>query len=224
MSLAARGQRGGWRAGAGRPAKPPHDRKGHRRREALASRFPVHVTLKVLPSAPNLRRRHCFDVLRAAFARGKDRFRFRLTQFTVQGNHLHLLCEAKDKQALTRGMQGLSIRIARRLNRKVGRQGRLFAERYHARILRSPTEVRHALAYVINNSRHHPPRDVTFARDWIDDLSSAPWFDGWKWPPRLRGRPLDGECPIVAATTWLLSTGWRARGLIAPDEVPGEHP
>ncbi|HKA90863.1 MAG TPA: transposase [Haliangiales bacterium] len=220
MSLAARGGRGGWRARAGRPAKAPDQRKGHRPRPSLASRHPVHVTLRVLPSAPHLRRRHCFDVLRAAFARGKDRFGFRLTQFTVQGNHMHLVCEAKDKRALTRGMQGLAIRIARRLNRRVGRTGRLFAERYHARILRSPTEVRHALAYVLNNSRHHPPRDVTFARDWIDDRSSAPWFDGWKWPPCLR-RTVDDECPVVAPSTWLLRTGWRLRGLIAPDEVPG---
>jgi len=223
MALAARGRRGGWRVGAGRPAKAAQDRRGHRRREPLASRFPVHVTLKVLPSVPHLRRRHCFAVLRAAFARGKDRFGFRLVHFTVQGNHLHLLCEAKDKHSLTRGMQGLTIRIARRLNRKIGRAGRLFAERYHARILRSPSEVRHALAYVLNNSRHHPPRHVTFGRDWIDPMSSAPWFAGWKWPPRLRGRPDDPDCPIVPPSTWLLNTGWRLRGLIAPDEVPGKH-
>jgi hypothetical protein len=120
-------------------------------------------------------------------------------------------------------LQGLAIRIARRLNRRIGRTGRLFGERYHAGILRSPTEVRGALAYVLNNARHHPPADVTFARDFIDDMSSAPWFDGWKWPPRVRGRPDDGECPVVAPSTWLLRTGWRLRGLIAPDEVPSDH-
>jgi REP element-mobilizing transposase RayT len=196
-------------------------RKGHRTRPLLASRFPVHVTLKVLRGVPYLRRSDCFRVLRKAFARGKDRFGFRLAHFTVQGNHLHLICEAKDKTSLTRGMQGLAVRIARNLNKNMRRKGRLFAERYHARILRSPTEVRRALAYVLNNSRHHMRERV--ARDWIDALSSAPLFDGWRWPPRVP-RPPDDEQVVVAPSTWLLSTGWRLRGLIAPDEVPGAGP
>src|SRR5262249_58519043 len=93
------------------------------------------------------------------------------------------ICEAKDAEVLTRGMQGLAIRMARRLNGRIGRKGQLFSERYHARILRSPTEVRRVLAYVLNNSRRHAGRDVSFPRGWIDPLSSAPWFDGWQWPP-----------------------------------------
>jgi hypothetical protein len=181
----------------------------------------VHVTLKVLRDVPYLRRGDCYLVLRKAFVRGKDRFGFRLAHFTVQGNHLHLVCEAKDKTSLTRGMQGLAVRVAKNLNARVGRRGRLFAERYHARILRSPTEVRRALAYVLNNSRHHMRERVP--RDWIDALSSAPYFDGWRWPPRVP-KPLDDDRPIVPPSTWLLSTGWRLRGLIAPDEVPGANP
>jgi hypothetical protein len=168
--------------------------------------------------------------VRGALAAAKERFGFRLVHFTVQGNHLHLICEAKDRVALTRGMQGLSIRIARRLNRAEGRKGRLFSERYHARILRSPREVRRALVYVLNNSRRHAGRDVTFARDWVEPLSSARWFDGWRWAPRApvehehgKGREQENEdeCPVAPAGTWLLATGWRRHGLIAPDEVPG---
>jgi hypothetical protein len=221
LTLSARGRRGGWRAGAGRKLKDPSARKGHRTRPLLAARFPVHVTLKVLREVPYLRRGDCYLVLRKAFVRGKDRFGFRLAHFTVQGNHLHLVCEAKDKTSLTRGMQGLAVRIAKNLNKRMGRKGRLFAERYHARILRSPTEVRRALAYVLNNSRHHMRERVP--RDWIDALSSAPYFDGWRWPPRVP-KPLDDDRPIVPPSTWLLSTGWRLRGLIAPDEVPGANP
>jgi REP-associated tyrosine transposase len=218
LALAARGRRGGLRLKAGRKRKAPGTHKGHRPRPALASRHPVHVTLKVLANVPNLRRRACFAALRTAFMLGKDRFGFRLVHFTVQGTHLHLICEAKDREALTRGMQGLAIRIARRLNRRMGRKGRLFAERYHARTLGSPTEVRRALAYVLNNSRRHAGPDVSFARDWIDPLSSAPWFDGWKWPPMSWP---ESDPPISAPATWLLATGWRLRGLIAPDEAPG---
>src|SRR6185436_14700651 len=113
-------------------------------------------------------------VLRAAFRRGKDRFGFRLVQFSVQTNHLHLICEAEDKRALSRGMQGLAIRIARRMNRLAERKGKLFADRYHASILKSPTQVRRALVYVLHNVAHHNP-ELTGG---IDVYSSAPYFAG----------------------------------------------
>ena len=56
------------------------------------------------------------------------------------------------------GMQGLAIRIARGLNRLWGRKGKVFADRYHDRVLRTPREVRNALAYVLNNARRHAVR------------------------------------------------------------------
>jgi len=180
----------------------------------------VHVTLKVLDDVPSLRRGHCYKALHAAFAAGRCRFGFRLVHYSVQGNHMHLVCEAADATALSRGMQGLSIRLARRLNRRLGRRGRLFAERYHARILRTPREVRNVLAYVLNNARRHAPADVTFPRDWIDALSSAPYFDGWRNQPRLYSAP-EPDTPVTAPVTWLLRTGWRRRGLLHTAEVPG---
>jgi REP element-mobilizing transposase RayT len=219
LLLAARGSgRGGYRAGAGRKPKKPEDRKGHHPRPVLASRFPVHVTLKVRSDVAHLRRGTCFLVLRRCFARGKDRFGFRLVHFTVQGNHLHLICEAKDRTSLSRGMQGLAIRIARNLNTKLGRAGTLFAARYHQRILKTPTEIRRTLVYVLNNSRRHAGQPL--ASDWIDPLSSAPWFDGWRWRPAGPTFRADGEAPVVPAATWLLTTGWRRGGLVRPDEVP----
>ena len=117
-------------------------------------------------------------------------------------------------------MQGLAIRIARRLNRSVGRKGKLFAERYHARILKTPTEVRNAIVYVLNNSRRH---EKGISSGWIDPMSSAPWFDGWKWQRREPWMRPTGERPVVAAGTWLLDVGWRYRGLIRFDEIGRAH-
>ena len=153
---------------------------------------------------------------------GKEKGEFRLAHFTVQGNHLHFICEAGDRMSLARGMQGLAIRIARRLNRRAKPKGRLFAERYHARILRTPTEVRNALVYVINHSRRHR-RDV--ARGWVDPLSSAAWFGGWRWPLREPWVRLarQGDSPVAEAQTWLLTTAWRYRGLIRYDEIGRAH-
>ena len=163
-----------------------------------------------------MRRHHAYRTLRAVFRRGKDRFGFRLVHYSVQSNHLHLLCEADDKRALARGMQGLAIRIARRLNRAAGRTGKLFADRYHLRVLESPTEVRHCLLYVLRNGVKH---GVSPAGPVFDVYSSAMYFDGWT--ERLRLRLLDdGERPVATARSWLLATGWRRGGPISLRDLP----
>ena len=75
-------------------------------------------------------------MLARAFWGGADRFGFKLVHYSVQGNHLHLLVEARDERALSRGMNGLGVRVARGLNRVMRRHGRVLADRYHAHILR----------------------------------------------------------------------------------------
>jgi len=116
----------------------------HRRRPQIAPRHPVHVTLRVRDEVWNLRSRRCFRALARAFAVGKERFGLRLIHFSVQGNHLHLIVEVVDAASLSRGMQGLAIRMAKRLNQVMQRTGPVFRERYHAHVLRSPTEVARA--------------------------------------------------------------------------------
>lgn len=219
IGLFQRGRWGGSRPGAGRPPLARRKAIAHRRRPALSARFPVHVTLKVRRDLPNLRRRDLFAALRAAFRAVCDRVEFRLVHFSVQDNHVHVICEAAGAGALSRGMHATAIRIARGVNRTLARTGRVFLDRYHERILETPTEVRRALVYVINNARRHGPGREWLAWDWIDPCSSACYFDGWTLgKPRP---PDEGPRPCVAPATWLLAEGWRrAGGLIAPDETP----
>jgi hypothetical protein len=66
-----------------------------------------------------------------------------------------LLVEAEDARSLSRGMNGLGVRVARRLNRVLGRRGKLLDDRYHGHILRTPTEVRRARSYLLLNARKH---------------------------------------------------------------------
>ena len=94
-------------------------------------------------------------VLLRAFEAGRDRFGFRLVHYSVQSNHLHLIAEAEDREALIRGLQGLGVRIAKRMNRALDRSGSVLVDRYHVRALETPNEVRMALRYVINNALRH---------------------------------------------------------------------
>ncbi len=94
-------------------------------------------------------------------------------------------------------MQGLGVRIAKALNRLMGRKGAVFADHYHARQLRSPTQVANAIAYVLMNFMHHFPEEAGHhASDMRDRFSSAWREDGT-------------DPPVVRARTWLLSVGWR---------------
>jgi hypothetical protein len=220
--------RGGWRPGAGRPrGKTTH---AHARRPPFAASSPVHVTLRIVPGLPSLRRERVARVVRVAIGAGGHRDGFRVVHFNVLGNHLHLLVEAADERALALGMQGLGVRLARGINALLGRRGRLLAHRYHARPLRTPTEVRAAIRYVLLNARHHAAdRGQILARGWIDPFSSALWFDGWREAIRTDAPWLRAlartRCPTAAPRTWLLTEGWRrGGGPIAVDDVPGPSP
>jgi REP element-mobilizing transposase RayT len=205
---------GGAREGAGRPRGT---RVAHDARPNVTRHTPVHVTLRCRDHVWNLRSRRCFRVIEAASAATNGRGDFRVVHFSVQGNHLHLVVEAHAARALARGVQALSIRIAKGLNRVMGKRGAVFTERYHAHVLRTPAEARHALCYVLQNFRRHAhQRGERLAQGWLDPYSSATSFDGW------RGRAPEPRAESTSrAEAWLLTTGWRRRGLLATHEVPG---
>src|SRR6266850_2167910 len=53
------------------------------------------------------------------------------------------------------GMKGPGVRIARFMNRIMKRSGRVLVDRYHEHILKTPTEVRNARHYLLNNVEKH---------------------------------------------------------------------
>ena len=162
-----------------------------------------------------------FRAVRGALAGARERFGFRLVHFSVQRTHLHLLAEANDRRALTCGMQGLAIRVAKAVNRRLGRRGKVFSDRYHARALRTPRETRLLLRYVLCNLRKHAPSALPAG--FMDGCSSAPWFEGWSRPAELcfvRSAAALDEPPVVRPRSWLLRVGWRRAGSIDVDDAP----
>jgi putative transposase len=229
---------GGARAGAGRPAKGERAGVSHLRRPSHSRHHPLHVTLKLRQGMSSLREHALFVVVRRALAAAKRQFGFALVHFSVQRDHLHLIAEAKDRRALSRGVQGLAIRVARAINRRLKRKGRLFADRYHARALKTPRAVRMVLRYVLlNASKHSVPRRAPTRRarggvapGFVDSCSSAPWFDGFARPTalafgarsaRAEWASVSEEPPVVEASVWLLRAGLLGMAAFDVDDVPG---
>ena len=190
--------------------KSPSSGPSHQAREAFDPRHPVHVTVKVLEGLPSLRWGREYGAIVTAMREGCTRPGrlvdgvFRLVHFSVQGNHMHWIVEAGDRESLARGVAGLCVRIAKALNRLWGRKGKVFAQRYHAHVLKTPSEVRNTLAYLFRNAEKHgrkvPP-------GWMDPCTSARWFDFDDCP----GSTLEAR-PVALAMTWLLQEGWRRAG------------
>lgn len=211
LQLAPRFGWGGARTGAGR--KPAGEEAGvsHEREIEVDGRSPVHVTLRVREHIWNLRSRRCYAII-AALEAVLGRPGFAVVHFSILGNHLHFVVEAGDADALARGMKALSGRIAIRMNQLMGRRGAVFTDRYHAHVLRTPTEVRNALAYVLGNfASHAARRGEPVDPGYVDPYSSAA-------PAGPDGR----SPPVSAPRSWLLASGgivariWRSNGTRRP--------
>ncbi len=191
----------------------------HRARSSHCRRHPLHVTLRRADLLPNLRHESLFLAIRRALGQ-TARTWFRVVHFSVQTNHVHMIVEAHDNVSLARGMIGLSVRIARACNRVLRRRGAVWRDRYHARALKTPREVRIALIYVLMNHRKHVAIDGVLVVKGFDACSSAWWFDGWAHPPSSGPpSPVEG-LPVTRAETWLATEGWKRFGLLRIDESP----
>jgi hypothetical protein len=122
-------------------------------------------------------------------------------------------------------MQGLAIRLAKRLNLRLNRRGTVFDDRYFARALTTPLAVRRCLLYVLNNYRRHTRSHACAPRDWADPYSSVDYFDGFQRLASGR-RPcaefsLGRDPPVVPPKTDLLARAWRRHGLLRIEKIPG---
>ena len=216
---------GGRRYGAGRK-KQLDKSPNHVARPELSPRDGVHISLRCIRGLPRLRQCGIYEQIRGVLLRFLGHDDFRIVHITIQQNHLHFIVEAANKEALTRRMQSLVIMLARAINARFGRTGKVFAYRYSARQIKSRRYARNAIAYVLNNWRRHwvDVREGAHKDTYLDQFSSAISFDGWTvekfGKPTIRDyEPL----PVSLPKTHLLREGWKQYGLIDPFERPATY-
>jgi len=189
---------GGKRKGGGRPRTTSW--VSRKPRPEFPKRYPLHITLRIGRDVGSLRTDECFAEIQRAFLMGHEQFGMRMVEFSVQADHIHLVVEADGKQALTRGMQGLAIRLARAINRALGRKGKVFADRYHSRVLKTPAEVRNVVEYVRRNYAKHLIKRGKTPQPWdVDPYSSVSgravtYMHGYDWSAVV----------VAAPRTWML--------------------
>jgi REP element-mobilizing transposase RayT len=237
-------RRGGARVGAGRKPKDGIKRargaEPHKVRPLGKPRFPRHAVLRVLPVFGSLRKRHLYSALRTAtiavalreLAYDDVNGAFRIIHISIQKTHIHMLVEADNKLAMSRGMQSFMISAAKHINRAYSermklaqrRRGPVFADRYHQEIIETPRQARHALSYVLNNWRKHREDREPHAQGLeLDPFSTGTHFMGWRERAHevvSRGRDTYEPLVVYFPKTWLLNEGWRKAGTISYYEVP----
>jgi REP element-mobilizing transposase RayT len=199
-----------------RPGRKPARFANVRHRTRAVHKWwnPLHVTMRAKRGLPSFREQMLYPAFERA-VRTTHRDDFRIVEFSVQDDHLHLIVEAYDNDALARGMKSFSVRANRLFNAAHGRgRGKVWGDRYHRRDLTSARQVRNAIVYCLNNYKKH--RGITSGAMRIDPCSSARWFDGWS---SIRNAD-DGPRPTEKAGTVLLKTAWQKYGFIHPGERP----
>ena len=222
---------GGKRKGAGRPPKGGRSSEPHKARVRFSCTTRAHVTLRVVAPVPTLRRPAAYHAIRHALYAVVGRSDFRIVHLSIERDHLHLIVEADDHLALAGGIRTFESSAAQRLNRVASlatgtrRRGKVFNDRYHVRLITSPTQARNTLSYVLNNFRWHGQDRGMETMFWdVDYYSSGPSFDGWAeldHSPFLVQTPDYPRLSVCRPRTWLLRTGWRQAGPISMRSIPG---
>jgi REP element-mobilizing transposase RayT len=215
--------RGGKRQGAGRKKNGRRLDHAHARRPLLSSRHPVHVVLRTLASVPRLRDRDGYRAMRRVLTRYLGLDDFRVVHLSLQHNHIHLLVEAENQNVLARRMQSFAINAARAINKSNRAYGKVFAYRYHATQITTARYARHALAYVLNNWRHHreDAAHIDAIKARLDPYASGISFTGWINETRFACPSGYTPLPVSPAQTSLLAFEWKRYGLIDEWERPG---
>jgi putative transposase len=121
-----------------------------KKREFIQGAF-YHVTSrtnnKIRAFENNLSRKIMLIILKDA----KDKFRFQLANFCIMPTHIHLLIEPGEGTSLSRIMQWIKTRSAKRWNFLHGSKNHLWGDRYFARAIKNPQEYESVMNYIDQN-------------------------------------------------------------------------
>lgn len=195
---------GGKRRGAGR--KNRSRTVNHMKREQVAAKHPLHVTMRFKKGLISLRGPEMAKAFKAGLLKAK-KAGLGVVHYAVESNHVHFFSEAGSNESLRSGMASFGSGFGKGVRKATGGKGSVFEGRYHLRVLKTPRQTKNALAYVLlNHSKHEG------SLPYPDDYCSARYFGDWKSLLGGRYRVLSADEPpefLSVARSWLGREGWR---------------
>ncbi len=133
--------------------KAIHD-KGirHSHRERLVRASGLHLTIKLIKA--DMQNKTVLKILRYAIMKARKQ-NLKIVHYALEHNHIHLYAEAVNNADLSKGMKAFGVTLVKKINRYQQRSGSLYKHRYHLRILKSATEVKNVINYILKNGMKH---------------------------------------------------------------------
>jgi len=118
----------------------------------------------------------------------KKRYGLSILNFMVTSNHIHLLVVDGESDAISRSIQLIAGRIAQAFNRRKGRKGAYWEDRYHATAIECGEHLLRCLVYI----------DMNMVRAGVVSHPSEWRHCGYHeiQQPLLRYRLIDRECLV----------------------------
>lgn len=178
----------------------------------------MHLTWRLKKNVTKIRRMDALEAFKKAAERAQ-KFGLRILHFSILSNHIHMIAEANSNETLATGMRSFGSSFGKNLRKLSGGTGPVFDGRFHMRPLTTPSEMKNALAYVLQNFAKH--EDLIHH---YDRYSSAPYFKNWKElfghkrGPLLEDEESSPSLPkfLSSPKSWLASVGWMQAKTAAP--------
>jgi putative transposase len=123
----------------------------------------VHPSLEELPDAS---RKITFDSLMHF-----NNARYDLLACVVMNDHVHLVLRPYEDWKVEKLVHGWKSFSAHAINKLLGREGHVWQEEYHDRIVRDEDELIEKLEYIFNNPRERWPEIREYPYLWIKGLN-----------------------------------------------------
>jgi len=126
------------------------------------------------------------DTFLQVIRRARKRYRFRIENFCVMGNHYHLLIRPGPRESLSRIMQWIMSVFAMIYNRHHGYSGHVWGERFFSKIIGEFSDFLETYRYIDQN----PVKAGLVNYDWEWNHGGL-WHDrsGWR---HILADPVDG--------------------------------
>jgi REP element-mobilizing transposase RayT len=87
----------------------------------------------------------------AVVAMAKKKFKFKLWNFVIMGNHIHFLIKPEDGASLSRIMQYIKCNFAKMWNKMHNTKGHVWGNRFFSRIIKDEEDFATVSAYIDQN-------------------------------------------------------------------------